>query len=135
MTIAEIRGRSKQLIGRIPVDLLVVAIPILTATASSGLGVLAGRGDSGGGGKGGGLWIEDMSANSTLPAAATASVPSLTAPSVGSGPYVVSKTGTKYYLATCGNAKKIKDTNRVYFASKAEAEAKGFTAASNCPGL
>lgn len=51
------------------------------------------------------------------------------------GPIVASKTGTKYYLATCSGAKNIKDANKVYFANAAEAQAAGYTAVANCPGL
>ena len=54
---------------------------------------------------------------------------------VATGPIVASKSGTKYYLSTCSGAKNIKDANKVYFASAAEAQAAGYTAAANCPGL
>lgn len=55
--------------------------------------------------------------------------------SAAAGPIVASKSGTKYYLSTCSGAKNIKDANKVYFASTAEAQAAGYTAAANCPGL
>lgn len=51
------------------------------------------------------------------------------------GPFVASKKGTKYHLATCGSAKSIKPENLISFATRAEAEAAGYTKASNCPGL
>lgn len=51
------------------------------------------------------------------------------------GPLVASKKGTKYHLATCGSAKSIKPENLISFATRAEAEAAGYTKASNCPGL
>ncbi|MDB5225388.1 MAG: protein of unknown function with transrane region [Candidatus Adlerbacteria bacterium] len=53
----------------------------------------------------------------------------------GSGPYVASKNGTKYYLTTCSGAGRIKQENKVYFVSVQEAEAAGFGPAANCPGL
>ena len=53
----------------------------------------------------------------------------------GSGPYVASKTGTKYYLASCSGASRIKDENRIYFASAKDAADAGYGPASNCPGL
>lgn len=53
----------------------------------------------------------------------------------GFGNYVASKNGTKYYLTTCSGANRIKDENKVYFGSAAEALAAGYTAAANCPGL
>jgi hypothetical protein len=51
------------------------------------------------------------------------------------GPYVGSKSGTKYYLTTCASAKRIKEANKVYFASVNDAKAAGYTPAANCPGL
>jgi methylphosphotriester-DNA--protein-cysteine methyltransferase len=48
---------------------------------------------------------------------------------------VASKSGTKYHLPTCPGAKQIKSTNLITFNSKQEAEAAGYTPASNCPGL
>ncbi|MDB4992261.1 MAG: protein of unknown function with transrane region [Parcubacteria group bacterium] len=72
--------------------------------------------------------------NASQAAAAAAAVPS---PNVGNtaGTYVASKTGTKYYLPSCATAKRIKDENKVWFNTKAEAEAKGYGPASNCKGL
>lgn len=51
------------------------------------------------------------------------------------GGYVASKNGTKYHLPWCGSAKQIKEENKIWFATKEEAEAKGYTPASNCPGI
>jgi len=49
--------------------------------------------------------------------------------------FVASKSGTSYYLPSCGGVAKIKEENRVWFATVAEAQAAGYTAAINCPGL
>ncbi len=49
--------------------------------------------------------------------------------------YVGSKNGTKYHLPWCGSAKQIKEENKVWFSSKEEAEAQGYTPASNCKGI
>jgi hypothetical protein len=49
--------------------------------------------------------------------------------------YVASKTGTKYHLPWCSGARRIKEENKVWFATKEEAEAAGYTPASNCKGL
>ena len=54
---------------------------------------------------------------------------------VGDKVYVASKSGTKYHLLTCPGAKQIKEENKIYFATKAEAEVAGYTPAANCPGL
>ncbi len=51
------------------------------------------------------------------------------------GTYVASKAGKRYYLLSCGGAKTIKETNRIYFNSKADAEARGYTPAANCKGI
>jgi hypothetical protein len=51
------------------------------------------------------------------------------------GPYVASKSGSKYYLTTCASAGRISDANKVYFQSAAAAQAAGYAPAANCPGL
>ncbi len=48
---------------------------------------------------------------------------------------VGSKTGKKYHYAWCSGAQRIAEANRVYFSSKADAEARGYTPAANCKGL
>lgn len=60
-----------------------------------------------------------------------------TEPGVTSGTarYVASKNGTVYHLPWCSGAQRIKDANKVWFASKAEAEAAGYHPASNCKGI
>ncbi|HEY4501444.1 MAG TPA: hypothetical protein VJJ20_00020 [Candidatus Paceibacterota bacterium] len=65
----------------------------------------------------------------------TKAVPSSAKATQGLGAYVASKNGSKYYLTTCPSAGRIKDENKVYFGSAAEALAAGYTAAANCPGL
>lgn len=52
-----------------------------------------------------------------------------------SEPVVASKNGTRYYFPTCSGASRIKEENKVTFASIALAQAAGYTAASNCEGL
>jgi Metal binding domain of Ada len=54
---------------------------------------------------------------------------------VSDGEVVASKSGTKYHLPTCSGAKTIKPENLITFASRAEAEAAGYTPAANCKGL
>lgn len=49
--------------------------------------------------------------------------------------YVASKNGTKYHLPWCSGAKRIKEENKVWFATKEEAEAAGYTPAANCKGI
>jgi hypothetical protein len=49
--------------------------------------------------------------------------------------YVASKNGTKYHLLWCPGAGQIKEENKIYFASKEEAEASGYAPATNCKGI
>jgi hypothetical protein len=75
-------------------------------------------------------------ASSTVGQANGAAV--ITAPvptSASKGPYVGSKSGSKYYLTSCSGAKRIKDANKVIFATKQDAAAAGYEPASNCPGI
>lgn len=49
--------------------------------------------------------------------------------------YVASKSGTKYHLPWCPGAKQIKEENKVWFATKTDAEKAGYTPAANCKGI
>lgn len=51
------------------------------------------------------------------------------------GQYVASKAGKKYYLTSCSGAKSIKESNKIFFATKAAAEARGYTPAATCKGM
>lgn len=141
--IAQQQAVGKPFWERVPEGTLTVLVVVLASAASFGLGVLAGK-DMGQ--DQGPLRIEN--AGAALPAAVSAATPtahiSSTKPQVAeapvatvktSGTYVASKNGTKFYLPTCGSAKRIKDENKVWFDTKEEAEAAGFTPAANCPGL
>jgi len=132
-------ARGKELAGRIPSDVLVVLVLIFSATAAFGLGVLTGK-DMVEAGAGERLWIEQLPENAVSgggPAAAATTIEKKApAPvSAQNGAYMASKNGTKYYLPTCSSANRIKPENRVWFATKAEAEASGYGPAANCPGL
>ncbi len=154
------RERSNMALSGVPKDLLVVGVVVLASTASFGLGMLAERELAQGqqAGQGGaqydGFWIENVASSSAavLPAAsaafaATAAsgpaimpgkisvVPAGSAVTPKEGKYVASKNGTKYYLPTCSGATRIKEANRVWFSTVADAQASGRTPASNCPGL
>ena len=48
---------------------------------------------------------------------------------------VGSKNGKKYYYVWCSGVSRIAEENRVYFASKEDAEARGYTPSSTCKGL
>lgn len=49
-----------------------------------------------------------------------------------SAPFVASKNGTKYYPAACAGAKRIKEENKVGFASEAAAVGAGLALAAGC---
>jgi hypothetical protein len=51
------------------------------------------------------------------------------------GKYVGARTGTKYYLPSCSGANRIKEENKVWFATAEEAESRGYTPAANCEGI
>jgi hypothetical protein len=51
------------------------------------------------------------------------------------GAYVASKSSTKYHLPRCPGAQRIAEANKIWFATKAEAEKAGYTPAANCPGI
>ena len=49
--------------------------------------------------------------------------------------FVASRNGKKYYYAWCESANVIKEQNRVWFSTQAEAEKAGYQPAANCKGL
>jgi len=48
------------------------------------------------------------------------------------GLFVASKRGKKYYPVGCGAAGSLKENNKIFFKSEAEAEAAGYTRSSSC---
>lgn len=140
MTIADGTQGGKAVLGRIPPDILVVLVLILSTTLAFGLGILAGKDMVKAQGKDG-FWIEQLPEkplpSTGGPAAAIESLKSAETaiPVATSGAYLASKNGTKYYLSTCGSAKRIKPENIIWFQTKQEAEAAGYGPAANCPGL
>ena len=115
MTIAEAREKCKTLAGRVPRDLLIVAILLLSCSASFGLGFLAGQGA----GQGSPLSITQAPDLATFT----------------DGQVVGSKGGAKYYLPWCSGAARISAANLVTFASAEAAREMGYTPAANCKGL
>lgn len=51
------------------------------------------------------------------------------------GLYVASKNSDKYHLPWCSGAQRITEENKVWFDSKQEAEAAGYSPAGNCKGI
>ena len=121
MNIAEVRGKCKSALARIPRDMLVIAILVVSSSLSFGLGYLAGQDTAGTSG----TRLE------TAPQQVSTSEVGASTSDVG----VVSKNGTKYYLPGCAGVDRISDTNKVSFPSAAAALAAGYTPAANCKGL
>ncbi len=142
MTIADLTDAGKAHLGRIPGAWLIAGIVILSSTASFGLGILEGKGQAGSN-----LTIGETPTTTPLggttsaytqPAAAAAAVITpipVTAPVATDGQVVAAKTGSKYYFPWCGTVKLIKEENKVWFPTRAAAEAAGYTAATNCKGM
>jgi hypothetical protein len=53
----------------------------------------------------------------------------------GAERYVGSLNSDKYHLPWCSGARSISEENQVWFESKEEAEAAGYTPAANCKGI
>ncbi len=68
-------------------------------------------------------------------AASVAAVGAVTPPSAARGAVVGSRSGTTYHLPWCSGAQRIKEENKVWFASREAAEAAGYHKAKNCKGL
>ena len=110
---------------------IVPAIVILVGVGAFGLGRLSAAP--------GHQALRILYPNALVATPAAAGVETTAAPSTkagqGSGEFVASKNGSKYYLTTCAGAERIKDENKVYFGSAAEARAAGYEPAVGCPGL
>lgn len=126
-------------------DFFIAMIIFLTALASFGLGRLSA------------IWprptpitIEDYAsqnpASSAQTAPASPSAPfknnhpesianGIAKPIAGQEKYIASKSGTRYHFSWCPSALNIKRENKIWFATAAEARAKGYIPAANCPGL
>lgn len=74
------------------------------------------------------VYIQDISAEMNSLAGEAALIPP-------GGLYVGSRTSDKYHLPWCSGALRMKEENKVWFSSKEEAEARGYSPASNCRGI
>lgn len=120
-------------------DWILIGSVLLSSSLSFGLGWLAHEEVQGGEGV-----LVEQGASSTavapipvepsLARPITPSTPAAAAAPVAGG-YVASKSGTKYYLPWCGSVSRIKEENKVWFATKEEAEAAGYKPATNCKGM
>ena len=117
---------------------LIVAVVVLSATASLGLGILAGQEAWGQGKSGTGLVISSipmdhpktstLSSNILSTGSASATLPS--------GGEVVGDTSThQYYLPWCKQVGKIASSSVKWFASESEATSSGYSAGKACAGI
>ncbi len=111
--------------------MLLAGLIVAVSLASYGLGRISVALPAGGSTASQGAAPAAVSASRIAPAE-SAKTEDIPAPEGG---YVASKNGTKYHLPWCGSAKQIKEENKIWFATKADAERAGYTAASNCPGI
>lgn len=51
------------------------------------------------------------------------------------GEFVASQNGARYHYPWCPGAQQIKEENKVWFATREDAEQAGYTPAANCEGL
>lgn len=49
--------------------------------------------------------------------------------------YIASKNSDKYYLPWCSGVQRIKEENKIWFASKEDAEKAGYKPSANCKGI
>jgi hypothetical protein len=115
-------------------------ILILTAVASFGLGRLSKLGES----RSPVRWepagittqiVESQEAGLGSGGAASAALAAPASPGREQGQVVASKNSNKYHLPWCSGAQRIKEENKVWFKTIADAKAAGLSPAANCPGL
>lgn len=130
MILTDLRHKIKSFTGLLDrKDVYMALLIILTAISSYILGMLAGtqRADTP-------VVIRNTGAIITATPVVPTTKP-VTSESPAQGLYVGSKSGTKYHLPTCSGALRISEANKIWFATKAEAEKAGYTPALNCPGI
>ena len=127
--LSEIIKLCKRLVGWVKTnnkELYLATIIILTAVISFGLGRLS--------------KIREEKTPITIENAEIGESKPLSTSNVDSGIktdkiFVASRNGKKYYYAWCESANVIKEQNRIWFATQAEAEKAGYQPAANCKGL
>ena len=133
MTIPALGQGIKGFLGKIPTDALIVCAILLASILSFGLGILAGKDMADREHQS--IWIEQRPVEAAVLGATEPSLASVSEPIPEGGQYVASKSGEAYYLPWCGGVTRIKAENKVWFATKEEAEAKGYRPAKNCKGI
>ncbi len=135
MNIPEVVNEFKRSLQRVPEDVVVVCIVVFVGMASFALGRLSVDGQRATDVRICTVPAEQVSVEAPRAQLESQKDVAAAAQSVASGEVVASKNGTKYHLPWCSGAKRIAAVNKVTFASAADAELAGYTAAANCPGL
>lgn len=142
MIVSALKEKINKLTSSISREALVVCVVVLACLFSFGLGILAGKTM-----REGEITITTLPLDQKMPEHfATPSTQQQSAtvyqtqtppepPILSGGQYVGSKKGSKYHLPWCAGAKAIKEENKIWFASKEEAEKAGYTPAGNCKGI
>jgi hypothetical protein len=130
MILTDLRHKIKSFIGLLDrKDVYMALLIIFTAITSYTVGLLSGKNSTD-------TPVTIRNAGAVMSATIPPSQEKTTTiPHTSQGLYVGSKSGTKYHLPTCSGAQRISEANKVWFASKAEAEKAGYTPALNCPGI
>jgi hypothetical protein len=122
---------------------VIIAVLVLSSSASFGLGLLA-QGSASKSANGGGLLVGAVPTTEPSSAVLSASVLDSThlsgsataTSSIPVGGEVIGASDTRrYYLPWCPQASKISKTNTVWFATEQMAKSAGYTAGENCPGI
>lgn len=146
MNIPEVWLKFKTSLQRVPEEAILVALIVLVGVSGFGLGRLSALESSREPVRiiapGGGVpeavehsTVETQNAARSTSQAASVKSAVNQIETGDSGAVVASKNSTKYHLPWCSGAKRISEANKITFASKAEAEKAGYTAAANCPGI
>lgn len=110
--------RDPEPVKRLPRWAIILVILVLTASASFGLGILA-----------------DQSLHSQEGSETSANSLSVGSSPVAKGQIVADSSTHTYYLPWCTEAASISAANTVWFATAQAAQAAGYTAGQDCPGL
>ncbi len=122
--ITETVQRIKQLLVARKSDFLLIIVVTLSGVISFGLGRLSVSVPQ----KNAIILEESASFNSTT----TSSLRNGQSVLADQGNYLASKNGTKYYPKGCSAGQRIKEDNRIWFITSAEAEKAGFTTTTLC---
>jgi len=107
-------------------DILTIIIVILVGLGSFELGRLSKEDESSG------IKIEYTNQAENQPANVISVINSTKKENVSGKNFFASNSGTKYYSIGCSAGRDIKQENKVYFATKEEAEKAGYELSSSC---